>query len=162
MGEGPQPTAGVKLAQSATPAVPKASVVDVEPGMNQSSHPSLPPTAPQQAAPTLRIPNTPGRQDEVLQSNLAEDVSQATTAGAGDGERSAEHSTDTIQFTCSACAKVVSVLADKAGKTGKCPTCGVALQIPQTRDYYKRTWSRRLTHCSRRSSYGTKERINKF
>ena len=44
---------------------------------------------------------------------------------------------DKIQFQCSGCGKGVSVPADKAGTTGNCPSCGLALQIPQPRSYYK-------------------------
>ena len=45
--------------------------------------------------------------------------------------------TNKIQFQCSGCGKGVSFPSDKAGKTDKCPFCGVALQVPQTPDYYK-------------------------
>ena len=44
---------------------------------------------------------------------------------------------DKIQFQCSGCGKSVSVPVEKAGKTDKCPFCGVAVQISQTPDYYK-------------------------
>jgi len=37
---------------------------------------------------------------------------------------------DKIQFQCSGCGKGVSAPADRAGKNGKCPSCGVVLQIP--------------------------------
>lgn len=41
---------------------------------------------------------------------------------------------DKIQFQCSGCGKGLSAPADKAGKTAKCPSCGVAIQIPGARD----------------------------
>ena len=45
---------------------------------------------------------------------------------------------ETIQFQCSRCGKSLSAPADRAGKNGKCPSCGGAIQIPQTPDCGKR------------------------
>ena len=40
---------------------------------------------------------------------------------------------DKIQFQCSGCGKSLST-ADRAGKNAKCPSCGVAIQIPRPPD----------------------------
>src|SRR5271169_3559613 len=39
-------------------------------------------------------------------------------------------SMDKIQFSCSGCKKGLSASVEKAGKTAKCPACGVAIQVP--------------------------------
>ncbi len=42
---------------------------------------------------------------------------------------------DEIQFQCSGCGKILSAPANRAGKNAKCPSCGGAIQVPQTSDY---------------------------
>jgi formylglycine-generating enzyme required for sulfatase activity/predicted RNA-binding Zn-ribbon protein involved in translation (DUF1610 family) len=37
---------------------------------------------------------------------------------------------DKIRFKCAGCGKALNVPVDKAGKTGKCPSCGAAITIP--------------------------------
>lgn len=35
-----------------------------------------------------------------------------------------------IRFDCSACGKAISVNQKMAGRTGKCPACEAAIQVP--------------------------------
>jgi tetratricopeptide (TPR) repeat protein len=44
---------------------------------------------------------------------------------------------DEIKFRCLGCSKGISFPPDMARKAGNCPLCGVALQIPPPRSYYK-------------------------
>ncbi len=79
----------------------------------------------------LQIPDASGRQDDAPLRNAPQPVPQgATTAPGGNGERSREHSRDKITFACSGCGKGINAPADKAGKNGKCPSCGTSIMIP--------------------------------
>ena len=87
---------------------------------------------------TLQIPTTPSRQDDAPPRNLPQHVPQGATGQmAGTVRRLFRPLRSKINFACSGCGKAIIAPADRAGKTGKCPACGVAIQIPQTPDYYK-------------------------
>ncbi|MFO7905030.1 MAG: hypothetical protein ACQESR_14125 [Planctomycetota bacterium] len=58
----------------------------------------------------------------------------ASAAGSAKAAASAE--ADKIRFKCAGCDRVLNVPVDRAGKTGKCPSCATALQIPQAADHY--------------------------
>lgn len=86
----------------------------------------------------LQIPNTPGQDHAASPAAIPPAIPQvAATAPGGDGDRTLQPSTERINFACSGCGKAILAPADRAGKTGRCPACGVAIQIPQTPDYYK-------------------------
>jgi tetratricopeptide (TPR) repeat protein/predicted RNA-binding Zn-ribbon protein involved in translation (DUF1610 family) len=86
----------------------------------------------------LQIPNAPAHDDGTPPAGVPQAVSQGPAAASGgDGEKKPQPSSDKISFACPGCGKVILAAADRAGKSGNCPACGAAIQIPQTPDHYK-------------------------
>jgi DNA-directed RNA polymerase subunit RPC12/RpoP len=86
---------------------------------------------------SIQVPDGPCHQPSTPQNSGSEGGHQVVKKTACDGETRVETPLDKIRFACAGCGKSISAPPDKAGQTGKCPSCGKVLQIPQSPDHYK-------------------------